>query len=62
LKKRLFKENIILSVESIEEEISLWADPSMLEKIIFNLLSNAFKATKDNGIVSIKNSSSIKAN
>jgi CheY-like chemotaxis protein/AraC-like DNA-binding protein len=46
--------NIILSVESIEEEISLWADPSMLEKIIFNLLSNAFKATKDNGIVSIK--------
>ena len=26
----------------------------MLEKIIFNLLSNAFKATKDNGIVSIK--------
>ena len=26
----------------------------MLEKIIFNLLSNAFKATKDNGMVSIK--------
>ena len=46
--------NIILSVESIEEETSLWADPSMLEKVIFNLLSNAFKATKDNGIVSIK--------
>ena len=26
----------------------------MLEKVIFNLLSNAFKATKDNGIVSVK--------
>ena len=46
--------DIILSVESNEENTSIWADPSMLEKIIFNLLSNAFKATKDNGIVSIK--------
>ncbi|MDA9087417.1 ATP-binding protein, partial [Polaribacter sp.] len=45
--------NIILSVESQQENISIWADPSMLEKIIFNLLSNAFKATKDNGMVSI---------
>jgi signal transduction histidine kinase/AraC-like DNA-binding protein len=46
--------NIILSVDSPQENISIWADPSMLEKIIFNLLSNAFKATKDNGMVSIK--------
>ena len=45
--------NIILSVESQQENTSIWADPSMLEKIIFNLLSNAFKATKDNGMVSI---------
>ena len=45
--------NIILSVESLDQNISIWADPSMLEKIIFNLLSNAFKATKDNGMVSI---------
>ena len=45
--------NIILSVESQQENTAIWADPSMLEKIIFNLLSNAFKATKDNGMVSI---------
>ena len=45
--------NIILSVENQQENTSIWADPSMLEKIIFNLLSNAFKATKDNGMVSI---------
>tara|TARA_Y100000385_G_scaffold273823_1_gene316185 strand:- start:6174 stop:10310 length:4137 start_codon:yes stop_codon:yes gene_type:complete len=46
--------NIIFSVDSIDPSISIWADPSMLEKVIFNLLSNAFKATKDNGIVSVK--------
>jgi len=45
--------NIILSVESKQENTAIWADPSMLEKIIFNLLSNAFKATKDNGMVSL---------
>ena len=45
--------NIILSVESQEENTFIWADPSMLEKIIFNLLSNAFKATKDDGMVSL---------
>jgi signal transduction histidine kinase/AraC-like DNA-binding protein len=45
--------NIILSVESQQENTAIWADPSMIEKIIFNLLSNAFKATKDNGMVSI---------
>jgi CheY-like chemotaxis protein/AraC-like DNA-binding protein len=45
--------DIILSVESQEENTFIWADPSMLEKIIFNLLSNAFKATKDNGMVSL---------
>lgn len=46
--------NIVLSVEHSSDEINVWADPSMLEKIIFNLLSNAFKATKDNGVVTLK--------
>ncbi len=43
--------NIILSIENEGENNSIWADPSMLEKIIFNILSNAFKATPENGMV-----------
>jgi signal transduction histidine kinase/AraC-like DNA-binding protein len=31
----------------------VWADASMLEKIIFNLLSNAFKATKEGGAIDV---------
>lgn len=31
----------------------LWIDPSLFEKIIFNLLSNAFKATADGGAITI---------
>tara|TARA_B110000261_G_scaffold49160_1_gene58060 strand:- start:1399 stop:5526 length:4128 start_codon:yes stop_codon:yes gene_type:complete len=47
------QKNIILSVDYYENPIFFWGDPSMLEKIIFNLLSNAFKATPLNGMVSI---------
>ena len=31
----------------------IWIDPSLFEKIIFNLLSNAFKATNDGGAITI---------
>ena len=31
----------------------VWADQSMLKKIIFNLLSNAFKATKEGGSIAV---------
>jgi len=47
------EKNIILSVDYSENPINIWGDPSMLEKIIFNLLSNAFKVTPTNGMVSI---------
>ena len=47
------QKNIILSVDFSEKPIIVWGDPSMLEKIIFNLLSNAFKVTPTNGMVSI---------
>ena len=46
--------NIILSVDYNEDNISIWSDPSMLEKIIFNLLSNAFKATPEGGFITIQ--------
>lgn len=31
-----------------------WIDPDMLEKIIFNLISNAFKVTPDNGTIIVR--------
>ena len=31
----------------------LWIDPSLFEKIIFNLLSNAFKASADGGAITV---------
>jgi len=46
--------HIILSVEYDENDISIWSDPSMLEKIIFNLVSNAFKATPESGLITIQ--------
>ena len=45
--------NILLSTEADALELILWSDPGMLEKIVFNILSNAFKATPDNGAVSV---------
>ena len=35
------------------DELYVWLDPSMFEKIIFNLLSNAFKVTPDHGKITI---------
>ncbi|MDC6367694.1 MULTISPECIES: two-component regulator propeller domain-containing protein [Flavobacteriaceae] len=45
--------NILFSVDSDGTEPMVWGDPRMLEKVIFNLLSNAFKATPENGVITI---------
>lgn len=45
--------NIILMVESDDAPVYLWSDPSLLEKVIFNILSNAFKITPDNGSITV---------
>lgn len=47
------QKNINLSVEYDDSDITIWSDPSMLEKIIFNLLSNAFKATNEGGQITV---------
>ena len=36
------------------DEMFMWADASMIEKIIFNLISNAFKATKEGGAITVE--------
>lgn len=45
--------NIMLSLEKTDDELMLLADRSKIEKIIFNLLSNAFKSTPTNGIITL---------
>jgi len=46
--------NINLTLEFEDIDITIWFDPSMLEKIMFNLLSNAFKATPEGGMITVQ--------
>ncbi|MFC4096922.1 hybrid sensor histidine kinase/response regulator transcription factor [Euzebyella saccharophila] len=43
--------DINLVLNTPQEEIWIWADKGMLEKILFNLLSNAFKVTPQGGTI-----------
>nr|WP_315247311.1 two-component regulator propeller domain-containing protein [uncultured Flavobacterium sp.] len=45
--------NILVDFESPLDELEDWLDPKMLEKIIFNIISNAFKFTPDHGSITI---------
>ena len=45
---------ICLSFESCVEKLNICFDPDKIEKIMFNLLSNAFKFTPQNGSVQVK--------
>lgn len=46
--------NIALSLDIEDSLANVWADKGKLEKIIFNILSNAFKSTANNGIITLK--------
>lgn len=46
--------NISYNFISENKEIKGWYDVDLLEKILFNLLSNAFKYTKEEGEISVK--------
>jgi signal transduction histidine kinase/ligand-binding sensor domain-containing protein/DNA-binding response OmpR family regulator len=45
---------IVIEFESNITELKDWIDPQMFEKIIFNIISNAFKVTPDNGSIKVK--------
>jgi len=45
---------IQLQFESNKSALKDWIDPKMFEKIIFNVVSNAFKVTPDNGKIMVK--------
>lgn len=45
------KRHITYSFDTVDDTIDLWFDPSQLQKVVFNLLSNAFKYTPEGGII-----------
>lgn len=47
------KKNISLKVNTKYRELKVWFDTNMLDKVIFNLLSNAFKFTNEHGFITI---------
>ena len=47
-------DNKTLEVICEEDDIALYFDSDKLEKIVFNLLSNAFKFTGDNGHIALE--------
>ncbi len=59
-KEEAVQRNIKLDLYSDDHNLVIWADEGMIEKIIFNLLSNAFKATPEDGEISLKLFSKLK--
>lgn len=47
------KRNITYQFEHAEERIDVWFDPQQMQKVVFNLLSNAFKYTSDGKSIKI---------
>jgi len=48
------KKQVALHVDVQQEEFNTYFDPDKLERIIFNLLSNAFKFTPGGGVVAVR--------
>ena len=52
-KEEAEQRNIALSLETKKDIETIWADKGKLEKVLFNILSNAFKSTRNNGIITV---------
>lgn len=47
------KKSISFTVSNKVKDLKLWFDVTMLDKVLFNLLSNAFKFTNENGFIHV---------
>lgn len=52
-KEEAEQQQIKFSIKENLKNLTVWADPGMLEKILFNILSNAFKVTPEDGSITI---------
>jgi len=57
-----YKRNIDLRLVSSESHLNAWFDTNMLDKVLFNLLSNAFKFTHDSGKIIVTVEKNIETN
>jgi len=48
------KKNITFNIHSREKRLDAWFDVNMLDKVLFNVLSNAFKFTNEQGLINIR--------
>ncbi|WP_261376310.1 substrate-binding domain-containing protein [Gillisia sp. Hel_I_86] len=48
------KRNIDFTIKANDEDLDIYIDRNLMDKVYFNLLSNAFKFTPDNGTISIE--------
>ena len=47
------KKSISFNITSKTRDLKVWFDVNMLDKVLFNLLSNAFKFTNDHGTINV---------
>ncbi|EKF55636.1 histidine kinase [Galbibacter marinus] len=52
-KEEALDKNIDLSFDKDEDLIKMWGDDNLLEKVLFNVISNAFKATPQGGAINV---------
>lgn len=53
-KKEAKKRSINFEISSNDKDLNVYIDRNLMDKVYFNLLSNAFKFTPDNGSIKIK--------
>lgn len=52
-KEEAMNKNIDLSFDKDEEPLRVWGDENLLEKVLFNVISNAFKASYEGGAINV---------
>ena len=48
------KKEINYRFSNVEEQIPVWLDPAQMQKVVFNMLSNAFKHVSNKGTITIE--------
>lgn len=52
-KEEALDKNIDLSFDKDDQQLKIWGDENLLEKVLFNVISNAFKASSGGGAINV---------